>query len=47
MEKAERVLGKVETALRPTEDSRPKTITDEERFVSETWSKDEGISTPQ
>ena len=33
MEKAERVLGKVETALRPTEDSRPKTITDEERFM--------------
>ncbi|XP_066311206.1 CRM-domain containing factor CFM3, chloroplastic/mitochondrial-like [Miscanthus floridulus] len=33
MEKAEMVLGKVETALRPTEDSRPKTITDEERFM--------------
>ena len=33
MEKAERVLGKVETALRPTEDSRPETITDEERFM--------------
>jgi len=33
MEKAERVLGKVETALRPTEDSRPKTITEEERFM--------------
>nr|AGT17286.1 CRM family member [Saccharum hybrid cultivar R570] len=33
MEKAERVLGKVETALSPTEDSRPETITDEERFM--------------
>jgi len=33
MEKAERVLGNVETALRPTEDSRPETITDEERFM--------------
>ena len=33
MEKAERVLGKVETALRPTEDSRPETIIDEERFM--------------
>jgi hypothetical protein len=33
MEKAERVLGKVETALRPTEDSRSETITDEERFM--------------
>ncbi|CAD6256485.1 unnamed protein product [Miscanthus lutarioriparius] len=33
MEKAERVLGKVETALRLTEDSRPETITDEERFM--------------
>ena len=33
MEKAEGVLGKVETALRPTEDSRPETITDEERFM--------------
>lgn len=34
MEKAERVLEKVETALRPTEDSKPpETITDEERFM--------------
>jgi len=33
MEKAERVLGKVETGLRPTEDSRPETVTDEERFM--------------
>ncbi|RLM58907.1 hypothetical protein C2845_PM18G10310 [Panicum miliaceum] len=34
MEKAERVLGKVETALNPTEGSKPpETITDEERFM--------------
>ncbi|XP_062182502.1 CRM-domain containing factor CFM3, chloroplastic/mitochondrial-like, partial [Phragmites australis] len=34
MEKAERVLGKVETALKPTEDTKPpETITDEERFM--------------
>ncbi|CAN6372673.1 unnamed protein product [Urochloa humidicola] len=34
MEKAERVLGKVETALKPTEGSKPpETITDEERFM--------------
>lgn len=32
--KAERVLGKVETALKPTEDTKPpETITDEERFM--------------
>uniref|UniRef100_A0A453HXX9 CRM domain-containing protein n=1 Tax=Aegilops tauschii subsp. strangulata TaxID=200361 RepID=A0A453HXX9_AEGTS len=32
--KAERVLGKVETALNPTEDTKPpETITDEERFM--------------
>ena len=34
MDKAERVLGKVETALNPTEGSKPpETITDEERFM--------------
>ncbi|CAL4983741.1 unnamed protein product [Urochloa decumbens] len=34
MEKAERVLGKVETALKPTEGTKPpETITDEERFM--------------
>jgi hypothetical protein len=34
MEKAERVLGKVETALNPTEGTKPpETITDEERFM--------------
>ncbi|KAL6841633.1 hypothetical protein ACP4OV_028572 [Aristida adscensionis] len=34
MEKAERVLGKVEMALKPTEDTKPlETITDEERFM--------------
>ncbi|KAK3120207.1 hypothetical protein QOZ80_9AG0683700 [Eleusine coracana subsp. coracana] len=34
MEKAERVLAKVETALNPTEGSKPpETITDEERFM--------------
>ncbi|KAL6654007.1 hypothetical protein ACP70R_007472 [Stipagrostis hirtigluma subsp. patula] len=34
MEKAERVLGKVETALKPTEDTKPpEAITDEERFM--------------
>lgn len=34
MEKAERVLGKVETALNPKEGSKaPDTITDEERFM--------------
>ncbi|WVZ50806.1 hypothetical protein U9M48_002028 [Paspalum notatum var. saurae] len=34
MERAERVLGKVETALKPTEGSKPpETITDEERFM--------------
>ncbi|EMS47274.1 Chloroplastic group IIA intron splicing facilitator CRS1, chloroplastic [Triticum urartu] len=32
--KAKRVLGKVETALKPTEDTKPpETITDEERFM--------------
>ncbi|KAJ1276086.1 hypothetical protein BS78_05G187200 [Paspalum vaginatum] len=34
MDRAERVLGKVETALKPTEGSKPlETITDEERFM--------------
>ncbi|KAF8700111.1 hypothetical protein HU200_034474 [Digitaria exilis] len=34
MEKAERVLGKVETALKPTDGTKPpETITDEERFM--------------
>jgi hypothetical protein len=34
IEKAERVLGKVETALKPTEGIQPpETITDEERFM--------------
>lgn len=32
--KAERVLGKVEIALKPTKDTKPReTITDEERFM--------------
>ncbi|CAO2146805.1 unnamed protein product [Urochloa humidicola] len=34
MEKAERILGKVETSLKPTESTKPpETITDEERFM--------------
>jgi hypothetical protein len=34
IEKAERVLGKVETALKPTEGIQPpETLTDEERFM--------------